>query len=223
VAQHAALACFEPESIAEYERRRAEFKARRDFFIPALNAMGLNVPVMPDGAFYAWADCTQACRTLGVQDSWGIRLRIDEARPRGRDARARLRHRRDGALRALFHRQFHGPTADRRATPAGSAGLTAMAFALPIRIYWEDTDAGGIVFYANYLKFFERARTEWLRSLGIGQQALREATGGIFVVSETTVKYHRPAPSRRRADRHRPAAGGGPRLHHHRAGGAFEI
>jgi acyl-CoA thioester hydrolase len=68
-----------------------------------------------------------------------------------------------------------------------------MAFALPIRIYWEDTDAGGIVFYANYLKFFERARTEWLRSLGIGQQALREATGGIFVVSETTVKYHRPA------------------------------
>ena len=42
-----------------------------------------------------------------------------------------------------------------------------MAYELPIRIYWEDTDAGGIVFYANYLKFFERARTEWLRSLGI--------------------------------------------------------
>lgn len=54
-------------------------------------------------------------------------------------------------------------------------------------------DAGGIVFYANYLKFFERARTEWLRSLGIGQQALRESTGGMFVVSETAVKYHRPA------------------------------
>lgn len=53
--------------------------------------------------------------------------------------------------------------------------------------------AGGIVFYANYLKFFERARTEWLRSLGIGQQALREQTGGMFVVSETAVKYHRPA------------------------------
>jgi aspartate/methionine/tyrosine aminotransferase len=119
VAQHAALACFEPESIAEYERRRAEFKARRDFFIPALNAMGLNVPVMPDGAFYAWADCTQACRTLGVRTA-GIRLRADEARPRGGDARARLRHRRDGALRALFHRQLHGPTADRRAAPAGS-------------------------------------------------------------------------------------------------------
>jgi acyl-CoA thioester hydrolase len=68
-----------------------------------------------------------------------------------------------------------------------------MAFELPLRIYWEDTDAGGIVFYANYLKFFERARTEWLRSLGINQQALREATGGIFVVSEANLKYHRPA------------------------------
>ena len=68
-----------------------------------------------------------------------------------------------------------------------------MAFEWPIRVYWEDTDAGGIVFYANYLKFFERARTEWLRALGIGQQVLREQTGGMFVVSETTLKYHRPA------------------------------
>ncbi|MBE2244471.1 MAG: pyridoxal phosphate-dependent aminotransferase [Burkholderiaceae bacterium] len=56
IAQHAALACFEPESIAEYERRRAEFRARRDFLVPALDALGLAVPVMPDGAFYAWAD-----------------------------------------------------------------------------------------------------------------------------------------------------------------------
>ena len=68
-----------------------------------------------------------------------------------------------------------------------------MSHAFNIRVYWEDTDAGGIVFYANYLKFFERARTEWLRSLGIGQHALREQTGGMFVVSETEVKYHRPA------------------------------
>ena len=66
-------------------------------------------------------------------------------------------------------------------------------FTFPVRVYWEDTDAGGIVFYANYLKFFERARTEWLRSLGIGQQRLREDTGGMFVVSETNLKYHRPA------------------------------
>ena len=58
VAQHAALACFEPDSIAEYERRRGEFRARRDFLVPALNDLGLTVPVMPDGAFYAWADCS---------------------------------------------------------------------------------------------------------------------------------------------------------------------
>jgi aspartate/methionine/tyrosine aminotransferase len=70
IAQYAALACFETESLAEYERRRAEFKARRDYFIPALNALGLNVPVLPDGAFYAWADCTAACEKLGVKDSW---------------------------------------------------------------------------------------------------------------------------------------------------------
>jgi acyl-CoA thioester hydrolase len=66
-------------------------------------------------------------------------------------------------------------------------------FRLPVRVYWEDTDAGGVVFYANYLKFFERARTEWLRSLGVEQQALREATGAIFVVGETSVRYLRPA------------------------------
>ena len=66
-------------------------------------------------------------------------------------------------------------------------------FSWPVRIYWEDTDAGGVVFYANYLKFFERARTEWLRSRGIEQQALRASTGGMFVVSETSLKYHRPA------------------------------
>ena len=68
-----------------------------------------------------------------------------------------------------------------------------MAFGFPIRVYWEDTDAGGIVFYANYLKFFERARTEWLRSLGIEQNRLREQTGGIFIVSETKVRYLSPA------------------------------
>jgi acyl-CoA thioester hydrolase len=60
-------------------------------------------------------------------------------------------------------------------------------------VYWEDTDAGGIVFYANYLKFFERARTEWLRSMGIGQQRLREQTGGMFVVTDAQLRYHRSA------------------------------
>ena len=68
-----------------------------------------------------------------------------------------------------------------------------MSFEFPVRVYWEDTDAGGIVFYANYLKFFERARTEWLRHLGLGQHHLKEETGGMFVVSETQLKYHRPA------------------------------
>lgn len=67
------------------------------------------------------------------------------------------------------------------------------AFSFPIRIYWEDTDAGGIVFYANYLKFFERARTEWLRSLGIEQQALKDQLGGMFVVTDTTLRYRKPA------------------------------
>ncbi len=66
-------------------------------------------------------------------------------------------------------------------------------FRWPVRVYWEDTDAGGIVFYANYLKFFERARTEWLRSLGIGQRRLREGSGGMFVVVQTDVRYHRAA------------------------------
>ena len=61
-------------------------------------------------------------------------------------------------------------------------------FSFPIRVYWEDTDAGGIVFYANYLKFFERARTEWLRGLGFGQEALRTEAGIAFVVSETRLR-----------------------------------
>ena len=76
ISQHAALACFEADSLAEYEQRRAEFKRRRDYFIPALNALGLHVPVMPDGAFYAWADCTEACRKLGLADSWELAFEI---------------------------------------------------------------------------------------------------------------------------------------------------
>jgi aspartate/methionine/tyrosine aminotransferase len=58
LAQRAALACFEPESMAEYERRRTEFRRRRDYIVPALQRLGLPVPVPPDGAFYAWADCS---------------------------------------------------------------------------------------------------------------------------------------------------------------------
>jgi acyl-CoA thioester hydrolase len=60
---------------------------------------------------------------------------------------------------------------------------------LAVRVYWEDTDAGGVVFYANYLKFFERARTEWLRALGVEQTALKAETGAIFVVAEVNLRY----------------------------------
>jgi acyl-CoA thioester hydrolase len=71
--------------------------------------------------------------------------------------------------------------------------MTLAAFRFPIRIYWEDTDAGGVVFYANYLKFFERARTEWLRAAGVQQQALRDETGAMFVVAEVQTSYLAPA------------------------------
>jgi len=66
IAQHAALACFHADSLAEYERRRSAFKARRDYFIPELNRLDLTVPVMPDGAFYAWADVSGLCRRWGI-------------------------------------------------------------------------------------------------------------------------------------------------------------
>ena len=61
------------------------------------------------------------------------------------------------------------------------------------RVYWEDTDAGGVVFYANHLKFFERARTEWLRTLGFGQERLRTEGHVMFVVTDTSVRYLKPA------------------------------
>ena len=66
-------------------------------------------------------------------------------------------------------------------------------FRLSLRIYWEDTDAAGIVFYANYLKFFERARTEWLRSRGFEQERLRAESGLAFIVTETALRYRLPA------------------------------
>ncbi len=76
------------------------------------------------------------------------------------------------------------------ATPSSALPVV---FRHPLRVYWEDTDAGGVVFYANYLKFFERARTEWLRALGIGQQRLMAEDGLMFVVADTALRYLRPA------------------------------
>jgi acyl-CoA thioester hydrolase len=66
-------------------------------------------------------------------------------------------------------------------------------FTWTVRVYYEDTDAGGIVFYANYLKFFERARTEWLRAAGVDQQKLIASDGAAFVVKNASIDYHAPA------------------------------
>ncbi|MHB0973493.1 MAG: tol-pal system-associated acyl-CoA thioesterase [Thiobacillus sp.] len=68
-----------------------------------------------------------------------------------------------------------------------------MAFVWPVRVYWEDTDAGGVVYYANYLKFMERARSEWLRAFGVEQDVLRDETGVVFVVRRVEIDYRSPA------------------------------
>jgi acyl-CoA thioester hydrolase len=66
-------------------------------------------------------------------------------------------------------------------------------FSHPVRVYWEDTDAGGIVFYGNYLKFMERARTEWLSSLGFEQEGMRQSGQGMFIVADTQLRFLKPA------------------------------
>jgi acyl-CoA thioester hydrolase len=66
-------------------------------------------------------------------------------------------------------------------------------FSLPVRVYWEDTDAGGVVYYANYLRFMERARSEWLRGLGFEQDQLRDEAGVVFVVRRVVIDYLAPA------------------------------
>jgi acyl-CoA thioester hydrolase len=66
-------------------------------------------------------------------------------------------------------------------------------FELPVRVYYEDTDAQGVVYYANYFRFMERARTEWLRSLGVDMVRLQEEERRIFVVAEVHTKFHAPA------------------------------
>ena len=71
--------------------------------------------------------------------------------------------------------------------------MQSPAFTFPVRVYYEDTDAGGVVYYANYLRFCERARSEWLRVLGIEQQQLIEAGGPLFVVRSVKAEYLAPA------------------------------
>ena len=69
----------------------------------------------------------------------------------------------------------------------------APVFSWPVRVYWEDTDAGGVVYHARYLHFLERARTEWLRSRGVDQVKLRETHGIVFVVSQMEIDFRSPA------------------------------
>jgi acyl-CoA thioester hydrolase len=82
-------------------------------------------------------------------------------------------------------------SAEKTDVPGDEQG--AATFRLPVRVYYEDTDAGGVVYYANYLKFMERARTEWLRALGFEQDALAREHGVIFAVRSVNVDYRRPA------------------------------
>ena len=74
-----------------------------------------------------------------------------------------------------------------------TAGITSKPFAWPLRVYYEDTDAQGVVYYANYFRFMERARTEWLRALGVDQVALMKQERRIFVVTETKAEFIVPA------------------------------
>ena len=71
--------------------------------------------------------------------------------------------------------------------------MNSKLFSWPVRVYYEDTDAGGVVYYANYLKFFERARTEWLRGFGLNQDRLAQEEGLIFVVRRALLDFARPA------------------------------
>jgi acyl-CoA thioester hydrolase len=69
----------------------------------------------------------------------------------------------------------------------------SLPFRWPIRVYWEDTDAGGVVYHASYLRFMERARSEWMRALGVDQSAFRQATGLAFMVRDMQIDFLRPA------------------------------
>jgi acyl-CoA thioester hydrolase len=80
-----------------------------------------------------------------------------------------------------------------KANDAKAVAATHAAFTWPIRVYYEDTDFGGVVYHANYLRFLERGRTEWLRQLGFEQDVLRERHGVQFVVVGMQLRFHRPA------------------------------
>ena len=81
----------------------------------------------------------------------------------------------------------------RSAPPIPDSRLPIPVFSWPTRVYWEDTDAGGVVYHASYLRFLERARTEWLRARGIAQQRVRDELGIVFVVRDLTIEFVAPA------------------------------
>ena len=85
------------------------------------------------------------------------------------------------------------PAPDDPASASLVSRLSSAAFIWPIRVYWEDTDAGGVVYHASYLRFLERARTEWLRALGVDQQRVREDHGVVFVVRDMEIEFLLPA------------------------------
>lgn len=95
-------------------------------------------------------------------------------------------------MKTDFDAQKTGKLPEHSTTEGEIAGVKP-AFSWSVRVYYEDTDTGGIVYYANYLRFFERARTEWLRSLGVSQQALFESEGLQFVVRSIDLQYMAPA------------------------------
>jgi acyl-CoA thioester hydrolase len=84
---------------------------------------------------------------------------------------------------------------DKTAVPGAGVRKTHSdpAFSWPVRVYWEDTDAGGVVYHASYLRFLERARTEWLRAQGIDQLRVRESHGVVFVVRDLAIEFVQPA------------------------------
>jgi len=85
------------------------------------------------------------------------------------------------------------PTDTTRSSPSPLSPLSSPAFTWPIRVYWEDTDAGGVVYHASYLRFLERARTEWLRAQGVEQQRVRNDDGVVFVVRDMEIEFLLPA------------------------------
>jgi len=88
----------------------------------------------------------------------------------------------------------HSPTSESSAASlAPRSSSLAPAFSWPVRVYWEDTDAGGVVYHASYLRFLERARTEWLRAQGVEQNSVRDRHGVVFVVRDMTIEFLLPA------------------------------